>query len=152
MKISGKGKDLYIIELLHRDRSLDAATFDLEKQRARVHRAVTAAQKSWVGLHCYAGRSFRRSMSPRLIQLNVRPSPRRKEEKEIGESWEEIDRATTKIVTTSRKCITSRPFSSSRKRSISYSKHGSSNHILETYARNKAGEERSEIRERKRIR
>lgn len=37
-----------------------------------------------------------------------RPSKSRKEEKEVGrESWEEIDRGTTKIVTTSRKYITS---------------------------------------------
>lgn len=39
-----------------------------------------------------------------------RPSKSRKEEKEVGrESWEEIDRGTTKIVTTSRKYITSPP-------------------------------------------
>lgn len=49
-----------------------------------------------------------------------RPSKSRKEEKEVGrESWEEIDRGTTKIVTT---WNFSKIYNFSRKRSISYSK------------------------------
>ena len=52
-------------------------TLSLVRNRSRLApstRWCNDSAKSWVGQHCYAVWSFRRPMSPRSIQLNVRRS------------------------------------------------------------------------------